>query len=649
MPSNTSDTPSSLADSSLAESLLAGVAVALVAGVAYLRTLMPGVGPTDSGELALAAWSRGVAHAPGMPGYILIAWAWTHLVSAGSVAWRTSLLSAASSALTAGVLTFASYRLAREVGNPHRPALAAAACAGLAIACGSDIWQWAVVTEVYAFNAFVVAAVLAVLLLTRPSRSTAMAAGALFGLGVSVHYFSTLIVAPLAVAWIVQRRPAAPTTDRSGRSSLRLAAWGAGAALAVVVPLYVMVMIRARQQPLVNWGVPDTPARLWRHVTAAQYRANVGFVAGATWDSLVVWMTSSTPVATVLGIWGWWTIQRRTGRWGWAVAAATAIGLFAPYGARFAEVPDLSGYVLPLQLLIGLAIPAGLLALAERAAAWDWRRERARARRTRKRAPAGTRPAPRHETWALTAPLAACVLVLVVMPLQARRSDRSRDTRSSDYVTNAVGGLAGDALVVAGDWELVSPLSYRQALERFRPDVVAIDFLLWQNRPWYVDQVARRHPDMAALWQPSLDRFLVELRRFEASELYDHQRIGSDFRSLMGGVLRTPRRTVYIDLVAIEQLVEKGMTLPNVLVPDGLLFRVSNPSDAATLAPLRWRLDSMLDPTLPHNPEVDRIALTYVSMLEARARYLRARGSLDEARQAADLAQRMDRRGLARR
>jgi len=51
----------------------------------------------------------------------------------------------------------------------------------------------------------------------------------------------------------------------------------------------------------------------------------------------------------------------------------------------------------------------------------------------------------------------------------------------------------------------------------------------------------------------------------------------------------------------------------------------------------------------PANPEVDRIALTYVSMLEARARYLRARGSLDEARQAADLAQRMDRRGLARR
>jgi hypothetical protein len=93
----------------VAEWLLASAAVALLAGVMYWRTLIPGIGPTDSGELALAAWSLGVAHAPGMPGYILVGWVWTHLLSPGSVAWRASLLSAVSSAITAGLLTLASY------------------------------------------------------------------------------------------------------------------------------------------------------------------------------------------------------------------------------------------------------------------------------------------------------------------------------------------------------------------------------------------------------------------------------------------------------------------------------------------------------------------------------------------------------------
>src|SRR5262249_3424750 len=145
----------------------------------------------------------GVAHAPGMPGYILVAWLWTHLITAGSVAWRTTLLSAVASALTAGVITGTSYEIARETGGRHWPSLAAAACGGLTIACGSDPWHWAVVTEVYAFNSLVVAGLLAVLLSARPGRSAVIAAGALFGFGLSVHSFSTLVVAPLLVSWIV--------------------------------------------------------------------------------------------------------------------------------------------------------------------------------------------------------------------------------------------------------------------------------------------------------------------------------------------------------------------------------------------------------------------------------------------------------------
>jgi hypothetical protein len=109
-------------------------------------------------------------------------------------------------------------------------------------------------------------------------------------------------------------------------------------------------------------------------------------------------------------------------------------------------------------------------------------------------------------------------------------------------------------------------------------------------------------------------------------------------------MLHTPRRPVYIDLVALQWLTEKGMRPPDALVPDGLLFRVGSLSGAPPLAPLRWKLDSMLDPTLPRDPAVERIAFTYVSMLEQRERYLASQGSLGDAKEAAELAERIGRR-----
>ena len=87
----------------VAVALTAGVHVWLPVLILYILTLMPGVPPTDSGELILAAALPGVAHAPGFPTYMLLAALWARLLELGSVAWRLNLLSACAGAAAAAL------------------------------------------------------------------------------------------------------------------------------------------------------------------------------------------------------------------------------------------------------------------------------------------------------------------------------------------------------------------------------------------------------------------------------------------------------------------------------------------------------------------------------------------------------------------
>ncbi len=69
----------------------------------YIATLMPGIGPTDSGEMVLSAWLPGIAHAPGFPLYSVLGWFWSHALPLGRVAWRLNLFSAVCAALAGGL------------------------------------------------------------------------------------------------------------------------------------------------------------------------------------------------------------------------------------------------------------------------------------------------------------------------------------------------------------------------------------------------------------------------------------------------------------------------------------------------------------------------------------------------------------------
>ena len=82
----------------------------------YLLTLAPTVTLTDSGELILAAYLPGIAHAPGFPLWTMIGWLFAQL-PLGRVAVRLNGMSAFFSALAAVVVFALVVSAAAQLGD----------------------------------------------------------------------------------------------------------------------------------------------------------------------------------------------------------------------------------------------------------------------------------------------------------------------------------------------------------------------------------------------------------------------------------------------------------------------------------------------------------------------------------------------------
>jgi hypothetical protein len=132
--------------------LLAAAVVGFMALVLYVRTLLPGLGgPEDTPKFQFLGFVLGTAHPPGYPLYTVL----THLFSyvpIGTLAYRMNLFSA----LCASVAVACAWLIARELGSSR----IASAAAALGLACGQYFWWNAILAEVYALGAALLAAAL---------------------------------------------------------------------------------------------------------------------------------------------------------------------------------------------------------------------------------------------------------------------------------------------------------------------------------------------------------------------------------------------------------------------------------------------------------------------------------------------------------
>ncbi len=616
-----------------AASLATAAAVFVCALALYLATLCPTVGPTDSGELTVAAWCLGNAHPPGTPLFLLL----THAVMwlpLGSVAFRANLASAIFSAAACAMLALAASELlaARRPRGASAPG-AAAMTTGLVFATSRTLWAYATVTEVYAVNTALLATIYWLMAAWRrraegggggapdPRRAVGWmyAAALVFGLALGVHHV-TVGLNVLAFGALV-----AATSGLRFFKTRHLAIAAACALAGLLV--YAYLPVAASRSPVMNWGNPNTAARVWHHVTGQQYRAYFASSAGETARQAGraarylarEWSPPWLPLVAAVALAGFVRLFRRD-RPAFAFLAlvvAADLGWILVYPV----LNDQDAYLLPTFAAIVIAAGAGVegLLLAAR-----------------------TTPARR-----------AAVAAMVALPLIAgvsnwRYRDRSRFTVAEDYAENALRAMEPGALLLTGDWQLWAPMFYRIEADERRTDVVPIETGLLLRR-WYFEHLERRYPDLVAGSRAAIDAYLPSVDRFE--DHYDAWRGREDWRDEMNDrvddlilsmiaehLKHGPVYTTFDVALSAEprdrNLVARLREAYDV-VPCGVVVRLV-PAGARYDAPdVRLETRGLADGTVLYDPDdvvPTEIVPVYAGAFELRSRYLAALGRRDEAR-----------------
>ena len=277
-------------------------------------------------------------------------------------------------------------------------------------------------------------------------------------------------------------------TDRSSARSQNYCA-SAGFVLGLLPYLYLP--IRAAQDPLFNWGDPDSLSRLYHHVSGRQYQ--VWFMADeSVFRQQTDFFLSKLPselgyIGLAVAALGLVLLAKQAQR----ILLMTALMFIACFfwAGRY-DILEIEPYYMLCILAVGAWCAAGAQWLEGRIG---------------KSAAVG----------------AMSLLVVIVAAINFGRANERTNVMVEDMTVNVLSTLPPNSVVFSSQWDFwVSGSWYMQAVEGMRRDVVVVDQELLR-RSWYLDQMATWHPELMALVRPLVERFRGEVLKFEEGEPYD--------------------------------------------------------------------------------------------------------------------------------
>lgn len=545
------------------DAIIAAVLGCCVA-VLYLLTAAPGVQYTDSGELAAACTTFGVAHPTGYPLFTLLGHAWSLLPWSSPIAGLNilaALLVASGVALTYLVARVLVARVAPTAERRVHDVIAAGTA--LLVGCSATVWAQATSIEVYALNFVLLAGTLYATLRSIESDNHhrwTMLAGLMFGLMLTNHVSSVTLAPGFVLLWLSGSQP----------RSARLRAWKhlilpAVAALA----LYAILPLRSAQEPPINWGmvhrdmhaflyhVKGKQFGVWLYESKAAFNANVRLF----WNLLTEQLLWVGVVPMLIGLVGLIRASRFTGIAMLALVAGN-LAISLGYG-----IPDLDAYFIPSLTVLTLLVGLGIATLAHR-----------------------LRPAL----------LIASVPLLLAGALGATeytKQDRSHHEAVDGYTDWAMANVEPRAIILTRQWDyLCSSLWYRQQALGMYADVVIVDKELLR-RTWYAPYLAQRYPDVFGRIQPAVDAYMAYLDIFERkpekfevdrvklgraglADLAEHQQnvqiIQQRFVGLIDAILRADTsRPVYVTPELLSE--QEPLLLDYQRIPAGPFVRLVKP------------------------------------------------------------------------
>ncbi|MFH2202910.1 MAG: DUF2723 domain-containing protein [Elusimicrobiota bacterium] len=461
----------------------------------YLYTAYPTLSAyRDSGDMAAAGLTLGVAHPPGYPLYLLLSHLWVKLLPLGSVAYRLNILSALTGAAACCLAAFVVWSVPDErPGAPTRlSAEAGSLTAFLLLALSPAYWHLSLVSEMYSLNTLVAAAILALMLAADGGplrhRRCIYAGALLFGLGLGNH--QTLLAALPGYLWIARGE----LFGRAGLFGRRFWRERLPALLLFTLlgfALYAYLPLRSAAEPVIDWGEPETLRNFWRMLT----RADLGgvrlhpeqpfgltdpkqWLAGLLYTGRLLGAELGWP-GVLLALWGIWCGRRRRLVQGCLLAFAASGPLFIIWANLDPALPETQPIIEP-HLVLPILF-AGVIA------GWGARDLCARLMRRQ----------PRQGPAALLLALAAA-LAFTHRGSAALRLTYRGDFSAWDYGKALHASMGSGALLLDPDDPTAFALSYMKHAHGLRPDIIP---LLYFRTWWGYAQLKRRHPELLPQWE----------------------------------------------------------------------------------------------------------------------------------------------------
>jgi hypothetical protein len=450
--------------------------------VLFVFTAAPGLTwehqGADGGELLAAAVTNGVPHPPGYPLYIMLLRGWLaigHWLAPDlDLARHGNLLSATCAALSAGVTTLVAYHLLPITV----PRAIIALSAGLLWASTPLLWSQALITEVYALHALLVA-FLGWAVLIQQGRSRYLIP--VIAAGVAHHLtFVLLLPAVLYYLWTIHEEGADKKVP-AGYGSVKRAITGIAVGVVLGLLFYGRTLVAASSNgapPPVNWGYADNWDGFWWLVSGAAYRGYLFVGSSETALSRVpTWaytLTSQlTPVGLALALLGLSVWDRNQTRLrNFSVLWVIPISIYAiGYYTRDSEI-----YLLPVTWLMTLWLAIGvaeaLVLLAGR-----WRRIR--------------------WTPLLSVLLLGAIAASIILRWQA--ISVRNDQAARDFLSGSIAVLEPDSIIVsladAETFALWYGVWGSGEILRTSPGVVPLNYSLYQFA-WYQRLMQTLYPEV---------------------------------------------------------------------------------------------------------------------------------------------------------
>lgn len=461
------------------------------------------LGFADAAEFALVNELTGIAHAPGFPAYILISKVCTSLFSALGISHVASLVLFSSVCMgVASLLLFLSTMLLLKntyATLAFRTMLLISVCAALAPVSGTTIWHWSHLVEVYSFQIMCIGFVMYGLFLreTGNSKVGMMLAAIGVGLGLANHHLTMVMFLPFILllwpsGWLVKKtttnkKEVAQKTEWKELLSKEAKQFVLLSTI-IVFLFYGWMYFRASAELAFAFGSPDTPDRLWYHLTGGAWIKNTQTtVKGIAAMRLPYFLRISFEqffifsIFIVMGI--IYLVSAKKHRL-WLSAAVYFMALLI-YQLRIDQTADTDAYMCTAFYFMGILVAPGMA---------------------------------RVSTWHAKAGWIFPILLLAQIGVNYPKTSLKTFDLSTALLKDLDRSIEKGSVVLIADWTNIINYQYACIKNGFRKDLCVLNYDL---KFTHYDLFRRNNPEVYAVIKNSYDRYISLLEKYHPEEIYN--------------------------------------------------------------------------------------------------------------------------------